>query len=433
MRKLLLIFCFFPLVAVGGQVTVEGVRVWAAPDHTRVVFDLSAPLEHNLFTLKAPDRIVLDLGDARFGKSGIPEPTGLLAGIRHAPRNESDLRVVLDIKARVRPKSFLVAPNKTYGHRLVVDLEPLEVLPFAPVKEVPTESGRDVVIAVDAGHGGEDPGAIGRGGTREKGVVLNISKRLVAKINAEPGMRGVLVRKGDYFIPRRKRMDIARKHRADMFVSIHADAFKDARPHGASVYALSRTGASSEMARWLAEQDNASDLVGGVKLSDKDDLVRSVLLDLSQTATLGASLSVGKAVLKEMGHVNHLHKDTVQQANFAVLKSPDIPSILVEAGFISNPQEERRLKDPAYQERIARSVLNGIRSYFYDSPPQGTRIALYSNPRNGNNVRHTIARGDTLSGLARRYQTSQHAIRVANKIRGDRIRVGDTLLIPSGT
>ena len=412
---------------------VNGVRVWAGPEGTRVVFDLSAPVAHDLFSLRNPNRIVLDIERSRMGAKELPEAAGLLSRIRYARHGDNGLRVVLDLKSAVRPKSFLVKPNATYGHRLVVDLEPLDMKPMEVVKAIPTDRGRDIVIAIDAGHGGEDPGASGRKGAREKDVTLAIARELARQVNAEPGMRALLVRDGDYFIKLSRRIDIARKHRADMFVSIHADAFKDKRVSGASVYALSSSGASSAMAQRLAERENSSDLVGGVKLSDKGDQLRYVLLDLSQTGTLSASLGIGDLVLSGIGRVNKLHKKDVQQAGFAVLKSPDIPSILIETAFISNPDEERRLKDRGHQRRLSAAILGGVRKYFYQSPPPGTQLALARNLPTNKNRTYVISRGDTLSGIARRHRVNVSTLKFANNIRGDRIRVGDVLVIPGGT
>jgi N-acetylmuramoyl-L-alanine amidase len=281
-----------------------------------------------------------------------------------------------------------------------------------------------VVVAVDAGHGGEDPGALGRRGTREKDVTLAIARRLAALIDREPGMRAVMVRKGDYYVGLRQRIEIARKERADLFISIHADAFRDARVQGASVYTLSRRGASSEAARWLAERENSADLIGGVSLEDKDHILASVLLDLSQTAALQASTDVAERVFRRLKQVGRVHNDRVQEAGFVVLKSPDIPSILVETAFISNRTEESRLTDPEHQARLAEAILEGVREYFDYSPPPGTRLAQVADRR------HIISRGDTLSAIASQYEVSLSHLREANGLTTDRIRVGQVLLIP---
>jgi len=348
--------------------------------------------------------------------------------VRSAVRADGQLRVVLDLSAEVRSRTFTAGPNGTYGDRLVIDLQGSGSL--EPVKRA-SESyrpGRDIVIAVDAGHGGHDPGAVGKGRTREKDVALQISRELAKRIDAEPGMKAVLVRNSDVYIDHRKRTAIARRHKADLFVSIHADAVDDRRASGASVYALSLKGASDEAARQLARRENAS--VGGVSLNDKDDVLASVLLDLSQSASLSASLDVGNSVAREMGKVAKMHRKTVQQAGLLVLKSPDLPSILVETAFISNPSEERRLRDRNYQGKLANSILAGIRGYFYTNPPPDTQIAMDMRRQPAKRVRHVVARGDTVSEIAERYNVSTADIRRANKLSNDRIRIGQTLSIP---
>jgi N-acetylmuramoyl-L-alanine amidase len=350
--------------------------------------------------------------------------------MRHAPRPNGSLRVVLDLTQPVRPKTFLLKPKASYGHRLVVDLYPVEATrkPRVAKSTKDIDRARDVVVAVDAGHGGEDPGASGsRYRTKEKQVTLEIARRLKRLIDAQPGMRAVLTRTGDYFIGLRKRMSLARKHKADLFLSIHADAFRDKRVRGSSVYVLSKRGASSEAARWLAEKENSSDLVGGVKLDDKDDVLASVLLDLSQSATRHASLSAASKVYRALGKVGKVHGRRVQQAGFMVLKSPDIPSLLVETGFISNPKEERNLRDPDYQERLAKAIVQGVEAFFHETPPPGTLLA----EQQERVIKHVIAKGDTLSEIADRYQVSVASLRRENRIRSDNlIRVGQVLVIP---
>ena len=412
-----------------GQVTVQSVRMWPAPDHTRVVFDIDGPLEHTLFVLSKPDRVVVDLRDTRMEKV-VKRPSSsdkLLQRIRHAPRNNRDLRVVFDLHKNVRPRSFLLKPNKKYGYRLVVDLydkgNASENQERAIKRLAPSNPRklRRVVVAIDPGHGGEDPGTIGRHGTREKDVAYAIARRLHDQLKRERGIRPVLIRRGDYYIGLRNRMKIAREQRADLFVSVHADSFKDPRVRGSAVYVLSRNGASSEAARWLAEQENAADLVGGVSLDDKDELLASVLLDLSQTATLSASTEAGTSVLKQLGQLGKNHKRRVERAGFMVLKSPDIPSILVETAFLSNPHEEKRLKNPRHQRAVAKAIVRGIRSYFERNAPPGTLLAARS---------HTIARGDTLTTIAARYRISLNDLRTVNGLSGSGIKVGQVLSIP---
>lgn len=429
----ILLLLFLSMPATAGGVEINGVRLWSAPDHTRLVFDTSGPVAHKLFSLSNPERLVIDLKNTRL-KAKMPKPDAkarVVRSIRSAFRDGTDLRVVLDLERRVRPKSFILKPNREYGYRLVVDLELGQT--FQTAKPVVTLSktsararSRDVIIAIDAGHGGEDPGARGARGTYEKDVVLGIARKLAALVKTEPGMRPVMIRDGDYFLKLRDRVRKARKYKADLFVSIHADAFRDPRVRGSSVYTLSQRGASSEAARWLAERENTADLIGGVKLENKDDILASVLLDLSQTATLQASMEAAANVLKGLKKLGKTHKRRVQQAGFVVLKSPDIPSMLVETAFISNPWEERRLKNPSHQKKLAKALMSGIRRYFQIYPPEGTLLAE-STPQ-----KHIIVRGDTLSEIAHQYQVSLNNLRTLNRINGDRIRVGQILSIPGG-
>jgi N-acetylmuramoyl-L-alanine amidase len=286
---------------------------------------------------------------------------------------------------------------------------------------------RDIIVAVDAGHGGEDPGAHGPKGTQEKKVVLAIAKKLAALIDRQPGMKAVMVRKGDYYIKLRKRMQIARAAKADLFVSIHADAVKNSKAKGASVFTLSRRGASSEAARWLAKHENAADLVGGVSLDELEDTLASVLLDLSQTATKKASRDVGSMVLQNFKTIGYLHKNTVQKAGFMVLKSPDIPSILVETAFISNPREERKLRSSKHQQQMAQAIFKGVLSYFKEYAPADTLMVALSSGQS----KHVISRGETLSGIAQQYGVSMKAIKIANALAGNTIRIGQVLKIPA--
>ena len=416
-------------VAAAGT-TVENIRIWAENNKTRVVLDLSDSVDHSIFTLRGPDRLVIDLKDSRFSKqlSELPRGAGSVRAIRGAIRSNGQLRVVLDLNSAVRSRTFAAGPNATYGDRLVIDLQPTGNLETVKRASESYRPGRDIVIAIDAGHGGHDPGSIGPRKTREKDVALQISRELARRINAEPGMKAVLIRDKDIYIDHRERTAIARRHKADLFVSVHADSVADRRARGASVYALSLKGASDEAARQLARRENAS--VGGVSLDDKDDVLASVLLDLSQNASLSASLDVGKKVAGEMGKVAKMHRKTVQQAGFLVLKSPDLPSILVETAFISNPDEEKKLRDRGYQGRLSNSILAGIRNYFYTNPPPDTQIAMDLRRQPTQQVRHVVARGDTVSEIAERYNVSTADIRRANKLSNDKIRIGQTLSIP---
>ena len=421
----LVLLCLATLVQ---AVEVRQVRMWPAPDNTRLVFDLSAPVEHTLFSLKAPDRVVIDLKSSRF-EGKLPDfdySNTRIRAIRYARRKQGELRFVIDLKDAVRPKSFILKPQGSYGHRLVIDLEHGRKQAAKSKRKIrpPRQDGRrDVIIAIDAGHGGDDPGALGRRGTREKDVVLAIAKRLEKLVRKEPGMTPVMIRSGDYYVGLKQRVRIARSKRADLFVSIHADAFRNGKARGSSVFVLSERGASSEVARFLARSENRADLIGGVSLDDKDDLLKMVLVDMVKNSTIEDSHDVAARVLRNLKRVNRLHKSQVERAGFRVLKAPDVPSILVETAFISNPAEERKLRSARHQQALARSILDGIRSYFRANPPPGTLLAR--KPK-----KHIIARGETLSGIAARYRISVAALKRSNRLRSNTLQVGKVLHIP---
>lgn len=418
---------------------VIDVRLWRAPDHTRVVFDLSDKVEHRILELDNPARVVVDIDDARLQGvlTDLPLDNTPVARVRSGIRKGTDLRIVFDMNAKVSPKSFALAPNERTGHRLVLDLFDAE----APVKREPTEEQgaittksveelggrRDIIVAIDAGHGGEDPGASGPKKLREKEVVLKIARKLESRLAQTTGFKPVMIRDGDYYVSLRGRRELARKAQADLFVSIHADAFDQASANGASVYALSTRGATSTAAQYLADRENAADLVGGVRLSDKDDVLAGVLTDLSMTATLDTSLSLGREVLEEVDKIAKLHKRKVEQAGFAVLKSPDIPSILVETGFISNPGEAQKLATASYQDKMARAIQVGIEAWFLTHPPAGTLLAWR---RTQQTREYVIVSGDTLSEIADRNGVSLRALKATNGLTGNTIRVGQTLIIP---
>ncbi|HHJ39602.1 MAG: N-acetylmuramoyl-L-alanine amidase [Methylothermaceae bacteria B42] len=432
MCRAIAVFLLLIFSSIAWATEVLGVRYWQAPDKTRLVFDSSGPVKPKVFTLDNPRRLVIDLPQVRL-KSAIPQPKKKLRFLRRVragkPRS-GVLRLVLDLKTEVKPKVFPLAPNAHYGHRLVVDLFAKTTAGSQPkakakvVKKNPIEKARfrEVVVAIDAGHGGEDAGAIGRRGTREKDVVLAVARKLAKLINEKKGMKAVLIRDGDYYIGLRKRMELARKAKADLFVSIHADAFRHARARGASVFTLSERGASSEFARWVARRENQSDLVGGIKLQKKDETLARVLLDLSQTATREASQQIAREILEELKKVGKVHSRKVQQAGFMVLKSPDIPSVLVETAFITNPQEERNLRSSKHQWFLAKAIFHGILDYFAQEAPTGTILA--------EERRHVIARGETLSGIAHRYGVSMKRLMSYNALPHTRIRPGQVLRIP---
>jgi N-acetylmuramoyl-L-alanine amidase len=363
-------------------------RIWPAHDYTRLTLEAPAEIKYQLFTVKDPARLVLDLETNDLtpalaeleGKLSADDP--YIQKLRVARNRPGVVRVVLDLKTEVKPQVFALKPIGEYGHRLVLDIYPA-VDPLAALLEQMQKESRDnpsvarlATIVVDAGHGGEDPGALGRHGSREKEVTLTIATRLKTLIDAEPNMRAILTRDGDYFLPLAERVDKARKLRADLFVSIHADAFVKPDARGSSVFALSERRATSEAARWLARKENEADLIGGVNLDVKDRYLAQTLLDLSQTATIDHSLRLGDSVLKRLGAVNTLHRGRVEQASFAVLKAPDVPSILVETAFISNPEEEKRLNDERYQDRLARAILEGIKDYVAKHPPRPAPLVL---------------------------------------------------------
>ena len=430
-------------------IEVQHIRLWSAPDHTRVVFDASGPVAYQLTSRHSPERLEIDVPRATAAAEVYRQRkgVGLISGIQAAPVSGDAVRIVLNLRQPVRPRSFTLKPTGPHGHRLVVDLydaaasrtgnagaKALTKPGSATAKATANEERRarkslsrdmlptrDLVIAIDAGHGGEDTGAIGRGGTYEKNVTLAIARRLAALVKKTPGMQPVMIRNGDYYIGLRQRINKAREHKADLFVSIHADSFHDSRVQGSSVFVLSNRGASSEMARWLAEKENAADLAGGVSLDDKDDGLAKVLLDLSQNASIEASFNVADNILGELEQVGKTHRSRVQQAGFVVLKSPDIPSVLVETAFISNPLEERKLRNNRHQEALATAMMRGIDRYFMNHPPPGTRLAA----RN-----HVIRRGDTLGVIAQQYDVSTATLKHYNGLKSDLLHIGDTLRIP---
>jgi N-acetylmuramoyl-L-alanine amidase len=421
---------------------VEGIRLWHAPESSRLVFDLDSAAEHRIFSLRSPDRLVIDIDNSKMltDIKDLPTSTGPVKIIRWGARGKTSLRVVLDLREPVDVKSFPLAPNKKYQHRLVIDLYPKNqtlkpaVVTKPVIDAIRAISGkRDIVVAIDAGHGGEDPGAIGHGGVYEKRVVLSIAKKLQRYLAKEKGFQATLIRTGDYYVGLRDRTTRARKANADLFISIHADAFSSPRAKGSSVFALSKRGATSETARWLADKENSSDLIGGVgvlSLDDKDDVLAGVLLDLSMTASLGMSLDVGQTILNSMGGVSKLHKRRVEQAAFAVLKSPDIPSLLIETGFLSNPGEARKLNTPAYQKQMAKAIFKGIQQYFQQSPPPGTYLASIKN-KGDKLKRYVIAPGDTLSMIALRHDTSMNSLKKLNGLKSSSIRIGQVIKVPA--
>ncbi|WP_373081515.1 N-acetylmuramoyl-L-alanine amidase [Zhongshania sp.] len=435
------LICLLSLAAAAQAAEIRDVRFWRAPDHSRVVFDLSGPVTHELITLSNPHRLVIDIQNTKLAADTqkLQFANSPVTGLRHADKPGGALRMVFDLSAEVQVRSFLLEASGDLHDRLVVDfLDKGETVEAQVIKSVETSSQRDVVIAIDAGHGGEDPGAIGPGRVKEKDVVFQIASRLKERFERKKGYRVVMIRNGDYYVGLAKRRDLARKAQADFFVSIHADAFTHPQANGSSVYALSKSGATSASARILAQRENDADLVGGVSLSDKDQVLAGVLTDLSMTASLDASLSVGAQLLGEMAKISRLHSKRVEQAGFAVLKSPDIPSLLVETGFISNPGEASKLKSSSYQSSMALAIFEGIDRYFRESPPPDTYFAALKRgdvpggrPASATAREYTIARGDTLSGIAQRYNVPLGDLQRHNQLSGSSIRVGQKIQIPA--
>ena len=370
--------------------SVAAVRVWPAPDYTRFTIETHGKVEFSVFALENPDRLVIDLqeteleGELKQLPAKLAADDAFVSSARVGQFKPGVARVVLELRQKVEPSVFTLQPIGEYGHRLVIDIYPTEpadpILALLNAGKTPEQSTTPpqaaelvpkeiLIVAIDAGHGGEDPGATGRRGTREKDVTLAIARELKKLVDKDPKMRGVLIRDGDYFVPLGKRVEKARAVRADLFVSIHADAFIKPHASGSSVFALSERGATSAAARWLAAKENEADLIGGANIDVADITLKQVLLDLSQTATINESLKLARSVLGELGEINKLHKQHVEQAGFAVLKAPDIPSILVETAFLTNPQEERKLRGKRYQRKVAHAMLSGIKRYFADNPP----------------------------------------------------------------
>ncbi len=416
-------FALLPSFVKAGDsaVQVQNIRLSSQDGLTRIVFDLDAPVQHKLFALHDPERVVLDMQRSRLLNAGLlgDMRSNLLKGVRSGVRNVEDLRVVLDLAGKSQPSSFYLKPENGEGHRLVIELKDPNF--SAPVK---LPEMRDVIIAIDAGHGGNDPGAIGKLGTQEKDITLDIARKLEKEINSKPGMKAVMVRTSDRYMRLRDRIKKARDNNADLMVSIHADAFPDPRASGASVFALSVSGATSETARLLAEKENNVDMVfGNISLDDKDEMVQQVILDLSLTGTIQSSLDVGDEILAELTKVGNVHRQRVQQAGFAVLKAPNIPAILLETAFISNPREERKLRTPAHQTNVAQAVLRGINDYFVRKAPPGTWLAQKGKP-------YTVRKGESLADISEKFGVPVKHLRTRNAIHGDQLTAGRELVIP---
>ena len=413
--------------ASASKTQIQDIRLSKNDGYVRLVFDLDRSVQHSIFSLHQPERIVLDLKNASMphGLVDMVQANSLIRGIRSGIQNGHDLRVVFDLHEQVSPRSFLLAPSGKAGHRLVLDFHDSEKKSEKTIsRKVPKKELRDVVIAIDAGHGGKDPGAMGRSGTKEKTVTLQMAKKLQKLINDQRGMKAILTRKDDRFLRLRERIAKAKKGNADMMISLHADSFPNPRARGSSIFALSVDGASSETARLLAENENASDLLfGDVSLAVDDAMVKEVLFDLSLTGTIQSSLDIGDEVLKQIGKVNKVHKKTVQQAGFAVLKAPNIPSVLLETAFISNPREEKNLRSSAHQQKVAKAISRGVSSYFLRKAPPGTWLSEAVTD-------YQVKPGDSLGVIANRFNTSVDNLRARNALQTNNLNAGQVLKIP---
>ena len=434
-RRALIALCFTLTGQAAFGEVIQRVRISADESRTRVVLDLTGPAEHRLFALANPQRIVIDLPDTgiRPNLPALPAE-GLVRRIRTGQRPDDTSRVVFDVARPVVSQSFLLPPEGGAGYRLVVDLSPQRerrAAIRAPGADNPR--GRDLVIAIDAGHGGKDPGARGASGAVEKNVVMQIARRLAAEIDEQPGFTSILIRNSDTFVSLRERTQRARNARADFFISIHADAFRDVRARGATVYVLSEKGATDEAGRRLAERENEADMIGGISLADHESDIAPVILDITQTASLSASIAAAEDIISQLDTVTRLRKRDVQQAGFVVLKAPDIPSVLIETAYLSNPREEAALRSSDHQAALARALGAGIIHYFFDNPPPGTYLAMNPNLTPREPMRHAVARGETLSEIAERYRVSLSRLMNSNALKSaDRIRIGQVLTIPRG-
>jgi len=408
--------------------SIDGVRVWPAPENTRIVFDLSNKPEYTYFSLKNPQRLVIDFKNSKnlAVLKNVVEDDNRVKKIRTSTvKNKKNTRLVLELANNFQLSIFALAPAGQYGHRLVIDLYDKN----KPVKAVTQTqySKRDIVIGIAAGHGGEDPGSIGAKGSYEKRVTLAISKKLEALINNETGMKAVMIRKGDYYVHVNRRTTIARKEKVDFLVSIHADAFYTPKPSGASVWLVSNKRVESEMAKWLVNREKSSELLGGggdtIK-NTRDANLAFTLADLSKEHSLEVSRDIANSVIKQLRKITRMHKKLPQHASLAVLKASDIPSILVETGFISNPREEKNLNSADHQQKLANAVLSGLKNYFLDHPPRDTYYASISYKK------HKVTPGESLSKLAQRYNVSTTQIKSLNNLSTNRLRIGQTLKIP---
>mgnify|MGYP006131359643 FL=1 len=411
---------------------LKDIRMATQNNQVRMVLDLDSNVNNRIFTLEKPYRMVIDLQNTKLSPSIETKDlqNNLIRNVRFGKGGKGALRVVIDLEEAVKFEHFSIPGNRTKNSRIVLDITRINGASIASKNPISQKMSRDIKIVIDPGHGGKDPGAIGPNGTWESVVVLAVSKRLVERINKTQDMRAYLTRSGDSFVPLRDRMEIARERKADLFVSIHADALdNNPRVRGASIYTLSDKGAVDEASKRLAKRENENFSIGDVSLSGKNDSFASLMMDLSQGATNEASMEVGEFVLKELASIGAVRKKKVQQSGLLVLKSPDVPSILIETTYISNPDEEKKLKDKGFQDKLAVAILRGIRNYFLVNPPQGTKFA--KNLLNkSKTINYTVRRGDTLSEIADLYNINLSMLQSFNQIKGSTIRIGQTLRIP---
>ena len=428
--SLLVALSIAPGLLFAGELT--GIRLSSSPLSTRIVLDLNQAASHRLFELNDPNRIVVDLPQTSAAASlRLPVPKGRVSAVRTGLRPGGELRVVIDLTAQAASKSFLLEAENGSGHRLVIDLtEPARA---ASVSRRITEqyTGRDLVVAIDAGHGGHDPGTSGRNGTKEKEIVLQIARRLASLVNEQRGLKAVLIRDSDRYVYLKDRLQVAHEVQADLFISIHADSNPNRKVEGATVYSIQTGRAASETAKRLADRENAGELIGGIRLADEDAVLARVLLELSQNISISKSIAFGERVIDRLASVTTMHKTTVEQGNFIVLTSPDIPSVLIETAFLSNPREESNLRDSTYQQVLAQAMFAGILDYFRTNSPSDSYLAHNPPLEQRTPIRHVISRGETLSQIAERYRISLRELRRSNAINGDVIRIGQVLTIPT--
>lgn len=426
-------FSFISVNAFADTNQIEGVRIWPSPNSTRVVIDLKDVPQYTYFTLENPQRLVIDLKQTKksFDLSTLKNQSNLVRRVRSSkPKGNQSTRLVLDLNKKLTTQLFALPPTPPYKNRLVIDLTDPDGTAVV-VKDVKTDNrARDFIVAIDAGHGGEDPGSIGSAGSYEKNITLSIAKHLQRLVDSEVGMRAVMIRSGDYYVTPNRRPEIARQSKADLLISIHADAFTTPQPHGASIWTQSVRRANSELGRWMEQTERHSELLGGaaevIQDTTNERYLAQALLDMSMDHSLATSFELGKEMVAQMKQITRMHKKTPQSASLAVLTAPDIPSILVETGFISNPREEKNLNWDKHRKKLAKAIFTATKRFFQKSPPDGT---LWAKIRQETRT-HRVRRGDSLSLLAQRYNVKVSDIKSANSLTNDTVRVGQVLSIP---